>query len=46
MKTEPQAGPELLPENEGDVFYPGIVDQKTLSACLGTAEQIIRDGGC
>lgn len=30
------------PEPEGGVSYPGIVDQKTLSACLGTAEQIIR----
>lgn len=32
-------------ENEvenGEIAYPGIVDQKTLSACLGTAEQLMR----
>lgn len=29
-------------EESGEVFYPGIIDQKTLSACLGTADQIIR----
>lgn len=34
---------ELKAEQEGDVFYPGIVDQKTLAACLETAEQIIRE---
>lgn len=27
---------------DGQVFYPGIIDQKTLSACLGTADQIMR----
>jgi hypothetical protein len=30
-------------EGDGEVFYPGIVDQKTLSACLETAEQIVRN---
>lgn len=29
--------------SDAEVFYPGIVDQKTLAACLETAEQIIRD---
>lgn len=28
---------------DSEVLYPGIVDQKTLAACLGTVEQILRD---
>lgn len=37
---------EMKPTSElsaGAVFYPGIVDQKTFAACVGTVEQIIRD---
>lgn len=33
----------LAMDDDAKVFYPGIVDQKTLAACLGTAEQVIRN---
>lgn len=39
----PQDNSLKADEPEGAVFYPGIVDQKTLAACLETAEQIMRD---
>lgn len=40
---EMDTAPKLLPDDNGEVYYPGIVDQKTLAACLETAEQIIRE---